>query len=153
LRSDVVDVLLDNGSFYRESPKDDALHLVDAEAIGKLAYLLVQYAANIFGATLPILVAGKWAYKKYFADSLPITATGSGGAQSKDLEPKVLSDTDLRVRLVNLKTNLQNEKLRAELTNDFRRILEFHGWPTNEARGDASKTLEALLAHESTGSE
>ncbi len=66
IRAGVTGLLMANSSFYRESPDDEALHLIDPVTIGALAYKIIEFAANVFGAALPLIAGGRWAYKKYF---------------------------------------------------------------------------------------
>jgi len=137
-RTQIEDVLMRNSSFYRASPEDETLYLLDVVALAKLVYMIMGYAATIFGATLPIIAGGKWVYDRWKGDKAGDTPAAA---------PPALSDKELRERLVRLRDNLKDENLRAELAGNIRQILEYHGWPATESDADAKKILGALTGH------
>jgi hypothetical protein len=148
-RPQINEILLKNSSFYREGPEDTALHLVDFVAIGSLAYQIIQYAANIFGATLPVIGGVTWAYKKFSAKHEPSTQPKT--ATDDQVSVPVLNAAELRQRLELLRRNAENETLRGEMISHVKQILEFHGWPSAEAEADAQSILTVLLTPEATG--
>lgn len=134
-RTQIEEVLLRNSSFYRASPEDETLYLLDVAALATFTYQILEYAATIFGATLPIIQAGRWAYGR-LSDKKAGTTPAAARTE--------LTDTELRERLVRLRDNLKDGSLRAELAGDIRQILEYHGWPATESQADAQKILGAL---------
>jgi hypothetical protein len=146
----INEILLKNSSFYRTSPEDTALYLVDFTVIASLTYQIIQYAANIFGAALPVIGGLTWAYKKFLArpDSNPQSKTVS---EDDRVAFPALNATELGRRLEALRGDAQNETLRTELISHIEQILGFHGWPTEEAKTDAQLIVNVLLNPEVTG--
>ena len=142
LKSDVTGILMANSSFYRESPDDEGLYLLDPVTIGALAYKIIEFAANVFGATLPLIAAGRWAYKKYLRGKAAPAEPLRAGEQ---VAPKAMIQVELRVSLERLKSNAQHPDIRRGLADDVRMILEYHGWPTAEAEADAGRIVTTLV--------
>ena len=142
--SQVTDILLTNGSFYRQTPDDEKLYLIDLAALGLLAYKIIEFAANVFGAVLPVAAGIRWAYVKYFPGE---TAADRPTDASKEGPPPALQPVELKARLEQLKLNAEDPQVRGQLEGDVTKILQYHGWPTAEADADAKRIVAALVAH------
>lgn len=147
LRDDVTEILLANGSFYRTSPRDKNLYWLDAVVIGQFAYEIIQFAANVFGAAIPLVAGSRWVYKKYFGDSASQEPPGQSDEQPSTLPPQ-LGDVELRGRLEQLRVNVRDPGVRQQLLDDLKGILQYHGWPTSEAITDSQTILTALVDHD-----
>ena len=145
----IEDILVPNASFYRNSPHDENMYLLDFSIVTKLAYELIQYAADIFGAALPLIGIGRWAYRKYFLDASPPPTRHESASRETAQESIVIQGNELKDRLSQLYTNLLDQNLQEKLCDDIRRILEFHGWPSTESAVDARKIVEALVKDDS----
>ena len=118
--SQVTDILMANGSFYRKAPDDERLYLIDLAALGTLAYSIIEFAANVFGAVLPVAGGIRWAYIKYFPRET--TADRPADAPKEGALPK-LPPGELKNRLERLKLNTQDPHVRGQLENDVTNIL------------------------------
>ena len=142
LQSAVKQLLVSNGSFYRAAPEDKSLYMLDLVVLGKLAYTIIEFAANVFGAFGPVIVGGRWVYKRYWKPDAPAHTAGD----DKVAGPPALktSPAELQARLQALRSNLQDEAVRTQLQGDVRELLEFHGWPAGESEKDARRIVAAL---------
>ena len=142
--SQVTDILMTNASFYRQTPDDEKLYLIDLAVLGTLAYKIIEFAANVFGAVLPVAGGIRWAYVKYFPRE---TAADRPADASKEGPPPAVPPGELKGRLEQLKLDTEDPHVRGQLEDDVTNILEYHGWPTTEADADAKRIVAALVAH------
>lgn len=143
LKECVSDILLPNGSFYRKSPEEESLYLVDAVEIGTLAYQIIQFAANVFGAALPLIAGSHWLYRKYFPNKKNLLPHVSDSNEEQML--RMQQQADLEAKLDQLQRNVKDPHICLQLSEDITKILEYHGWPADQARVDADHVVTALV--------
>lgn len=131
LQTNIEEIINPNMSFYRDSPEDETLYYIDPSTIAKVAYVIIQYAANIFGAIQGFIAAGRWI---------------SSRAKKKEARKELVIDNSLlQARIKTLKANLADTNLRSELKKDIQQMLNYHGWPADEADKDSEKIINSFL--------
>jgi len=143
LEVSISEVLLPNASFYRESPNDESLYYIDIATVGALAYEIMQFAANVFGATIPLVAGGRWLYKKYFSNESPTDSYSPDN--SENLLSAPIDKDNVKEKLDNLRHHGRDPEIRENLTQDIEKILNFHGWPAVEASNDANQIVKSLI--------
>jgi hypothetical protein len=143
LESDVADILLANSAFYRSSPDDEALYLIDPATLAALAYKILQVAAVVFGATIPPIKGASWLYRKYVSKDV-----AQPDDPARTAVPRELPRTELRANLERLKANAQDVEINQQLNEGLEQILAYHGWPAAEARADAQRIAAVLTQGE-----
>jgi hypothetical protein len=138
--SQITDLLLPNGSFYRGSPDDKNLYLIDLVALGALALKIMEVASNIFGTVLPIAAGARWAYKKYLGDDTKPALDATPAPKG------ILPPGELKASLERVKVNAQDPAVRGQLEADVAKILQYHGWPATEANTDAKQIVTTLVS-------
>ena len=134
LQTHIGEIINSNGSFYRQNEEDETLYYIDPATLAKLAYDIIQYAANIFGAIQGGIAATRWIKNKL--------------KDKKKQTPYLLDDKkdegEISKQIPILKENLKNAELKSELKTDVENILQHHGWPKTDADKDAQKIVNKL---------
>ena len=146
LEDSISEVLLSNSSFYRESPDDESLYYIDIAPIGALAYEIIKFAANVFGASLPLIASTLWLYKKYFPRAPSADSNLSG--KSEETAQLAIEQTNIEEKLDNLRSNAKDPDIRQRLAEDIEKILAYHGWPIGASGSDADQIVSALIRGE-----
>ena len=127
-------ILINNMSFYRSCPEDKKMYNVDFISIVELAYEILQYSATVYGAAHGTLATYRW-----------IKPKKKSIEKKFDSSDAVLSNDSLRKKLGILRMNMNNENLKAEFKVEIQKILEYHGWPIDEACSDSEKILKSFI--------
>jgi len=144
-QNDITTILTRNASFYSEGPEDETLYYIDPITIWHLAYEIMQYVSTVFGAVLPLVSGAGWArayLEKRRTRDRPPAPSGQPAVPDQYLKDE-LPDV-VRVRLESLRGRMQDVELQKQIHSNVQEILEFHGWPPEEAAKDADLILSAL---------
>ena len=134
LQEEIEGILSNNMSFYRNSPEDKSQYYVDFETVIKLVYEIMQHAITLFGFVKGIAETHRW-----------ITSKKNVIENENDNSIAVSDNESFRKKLGILRMNMNDEKLKAELKIDIQKILEYHGWPMDEANSDSEKILKSFI--------
>lgn len=127
LQIKVQEILMPNLSFYRESPEDKQLHLIDPVTALILSYEIMQFLATGF----TIIQGVAWLRERKNKKNQVNNAT--------------INEKEQLPQIYKLKEIIKNKDVYSELLSEISGMLKYHGWPETDAETDAHKVIGVIL--------
>ena len=119
------EILIENLSFYRESPEDNTEYYIDSAV--PLVIEILQFMATGFTIFQGVDWLRKWKYERM--------------KSSNDVN----NEKDQLQQINKLRDIIKRQDMHLKLLTDLIEMLKYHGWPEADAETDANKIMDLIL--------